>query len=447
MLSNRHTLTKNEPKSSKAYFSRPGAAQADPDLREYQRSLALSAVEKRAPGPSKAIQRRHKAKPLFDFDEGDGEYAPIVEDDFDDDPELAFALQESLDQASAPGTVEVTPSPRGRTISTTNAQSSPSTSASAPRLPTPRRSSSSLRRVDKDSDDEEVYGSRLETALAIANARPSRRPHLSPQSSPFGKSTLLATSHPTSPLGLPIKSLPSADDDDDMKEVLPAQPVTTASRMRSHTSGGPSVPPFTARGRPPTVFPTPQTELDDEIEEVSLFQPEAQPPGPSVSRELTQMSKSQSSALAVPASLPQSKGANPNLHSHVSPDTTRTPPRPPKPLELVADRSDSDGGDEPLSDWSRSSSPVVGLSNEADVPRPPSAADETWDAAQEMDPHAEEGEFARFMSQVNGRDLDDVRAEIDEEIKALNQQKRAAMRDSDDITQQMISQIMVRQIR
>jgi DNA excision repair protein ERCC-5 len=64
-----------------------------------------------------------------------------------------------------------------------------------------------------------------------------------------------------------------------------------------------------------------------------------------------------------------------------------------------------------------------------------------------MDPHAEEGEFARFMSQVNGRDLDDVRAEIDEEIKALNQQKRAAMRDSDDITQQMISQIMVRQIR
>jgi DNA excision repair protein ERCC-5 len=60
-----------------------------------------------------------------------------------------------------------------------------------------------------------------------------------------------------------------------------------------------------------------------------------------------------------------------------------------------------------------------------------------------MDAHAEEGEFARFVSQVKGRDLDDVRAEIDEEIKSLNQQRKAAMRDSEDITQQMISQIMV----
>jgi hypothetical protein len=63
-----------------------------------------------------------------------------------------------------------------------------------------------------------------------------------------------------------------------------------------------------------------------------------------------------------------------------------------------------------------------------------------------MDPHAEEGEFARFISQVKGKDIDDVRREIDDEIKSLNQQKKAAMRDSEDITQQMISQIMVRRI-
>jgi DNA excision repair protein ERCC-5 len=61
-----------------------------------------------------------------------------------------------------------------------------------------------------------------------------------------------------------------------------------------------------------------------------------------------------------------------------------------------------------------------------------------------MDPHAEEGEFARFLSQVKGKDLDDVRREIDDEIKSLNQQKKTAMRDSEDITQQMIAQIMVR---
>ncbi|KAF9007595.1 hypothetical protein BDQ17DRAFT_1324155 [Cyathus striatus] len=68
---------------------------------------------------------------------------------------------------------------------------------------------------------------------------------------------------------------------------------------------------------------------------------------------------------------------------------------------------------------------------------------EDWDAAHEMDPHAEEGEFARFMSHVKGKDLDDVRREIDDEIKVLNEQRKAAMRDSDDVTQQMVSQIMI----
>jgi DNA excision repair protein ERCC-5 len=113
------------------------------------------------------------------------------------------------------------------------------------------------------------------------------------------------------------------------------------------------------------------------------------------------------------------------------------------PTERVADQPESGDEEEAFSDWSRSPSPVVGLSNDIDAARPPSVSHETWDAAQEMDSHAEEGEFARFMSQVKGRDLDDVRAEIDEEIKSLNRQKKAAMRDSDDITQQMISQIMV----
>ncbi|EIW84325.1 hypothetical protein CONPUDRAFT_100293 [Coniophora puteana RWD-64-598 SS2] len=68
---------------------------------------------------------------------------------------------------------------------------------------------------------------------------------------------------------------------------------------------------------------------------------------------------------------------------------------------------------------------------------------ESWDAAQEMDAHAEEGEFARFISDMRGRDIDTVRREIDDEIRVLNQQKKAAMRDSDDITTQMISQIML----
>ena len=39
---------------------------------------------------------------------------------------------------------------------------------------------------------------------------------------------------------------------------------------------------------------------------------------------------------------------------------------------------------------------------------------------------------------------DEIAREIDDEIRELNKQKKSAMRDSEDITQQMISQIMVR---
>jgi DNA excision repair protein ERCC-5 len=69
---------------------------------------------------------------------------------------------------------------------------------------------------------------------------------------------------------------------------------------------------------------------------------------------------------------------------------------------------------------------------------------EDWDAAQEIDPVAEEGDFAEFVSKVKGKDIDDARREIDDEIKLLNHQKKLALRDSEEITQQMVAQIMVR---
>jgi DNA excision repair protein ERCC-5 len=103
---------------------------------------------------------------------------------------------------------------------------------------------------------------------------------------------------------------------------------------------------------------------------------------------------------------------------------------------------DADLNNDPLFIISRTPSP----SHEAQDLRPPSPPiAEDWDAAEEMDVQAEEGEFARFISQVKGKDLSSVRKEIDDEIKALNEQKKAAMRDSEDITQQMVSQIMVRE--
>ena len=69
--------------------------------------------------------------------------------------------------------------------------------------------------------------------------------------------------------------------------------------------------------------------------------------------------------------------------------------------------------------------------------------EDAFDAANEIDVHAEEGEFARFLSQVKGRDLHQVRKEIDDEIHVLNQQKKAALRDAEDVNQQMVAQIMV----
>ena len=57
------------------------------------------------------------------------------------------------------------------------------------------------------------------------------------------------------------------------------------------------------------------------------------------------------------------------------------------------------------------------------------------------DMNAEEDDYARFLSQIKDRDLNEVRGEIDDEIRVLNNQNKVAMRDSDEITQAMVSQI------
>lgn len=66
-----------------------------------------------------------------------------------------------------------------------------------------------------------------------------------------------------------------------------------------------------------------------------------------------------------------------------------------------------------------------------------------FDAAEEMDVSAEQDQFASFYSQIQKRSVDQLRSEIDSELKALQAQKKAAMRDSEDITQQMVGQIQM----
>lgn len=139
-------------------------------------------------------------------------------------------------------------------------------------------------------------------------------------------------------------------------------------------------------------------------------------------------------------------------------------------VEDNADKEDEEGV--PISDWSRSPSPRLrppvgeaGPSTPAPIldrsrglldpddsfgQGPSGERDqehEDFDAAHEMDPDAEAGEFARWISQVKGRNLEEVRKEIEQEINGLRKEQRAAMRDSEDITGQMITQIMVSPIR
>ena len=56
---------------------------------------------------------------------------------------------------------------------------------------------------------------------------------------------------------------------------------------------------------------------------------------------------------------------------------------------------------------------------------------------------AEQGQFARFLSELQNRNLDDMRAELEAEIHALQEQRKKDRRAADDVTQQMAKEIQV----
>jgi DNA excision repair protein ERCC-5 len=98
-------------------------------------------------------------------------------------------------------------------------------------------------------------------------------------------------------------------------------------------------------------------------------------------------------------------------------------------------------------EWSKSPSP-------GPVSRPPlqtahsgeTIPSEVEDNEEDMAPAemvAEQDDYARFMASIRNRDLNEVRGEIDDEIRVLNNQNKVAMRDSDEITQAMVAQIQV----
>ncbi|OJA13616.1 hypothetical protein AZE42_03967 [Rhizopogon vesiculosus] len=399
----------------------PGIGTPDPDLREFQSSMALHAIGQRSqPFVPKPVQRRIKSTPLFELDDDDDIPRPPIRDEFDD-IEVALAIQASLEDHAAdynPSTSEPSSSKLG-----------------PPATPQPKPA---LQTHDSD-DDLYTSPSRLETALSIAGAGPPRRisgalHDLSPQIS-FGKAPLLVSpkivSHP-----LPSVQSSSPESDESMDEVLPV-PVSQSLEAPDRLAAPAVVSTHPEPPQSPQVVHNAELDSDEDMEEVVVIDE---------GHDQESLDSSTPVTLSAPEAVVVAKERRASPHPSFQLSETLEDHSLLSSSGVVTSRAPiPENDDESAIEWSRSPSPVHGAvpeSTEQGVSAT-SAAAETWDAAQEMDPHVEQGEFARFMSQVKGKDLEVVRHEIDEEIRTLNQQKKAAMRDSEDITQQMISQIML----
>ncbi|KAF7336705.1 PIN domain-like protein [Mycena venus] len=483
-------------RNANSAIPRPSTGMPDPDLQEFQRSMNLAAIAsrhaKKPPLPRKiaalvAAAPASVSQPLFDFgndinddDEDDGELALAIQQsiehdkgdrvvsvvDEEDDGELALVIQESIDQAKGQAPA------RPRQPVQVNAVASSSKLVGAPA--TPRRPSSESVSASRShyshyAEDAFVRGTRLETALSIANAglvrtptKPKPAPTLKPPvRAPCSGSRCCSRQRPprlrrqeyrlhlhlcdlqTPCLTLrTIRILPGrwapslpataqivvpshhvSDDEVDMEEVLPSpEPPSVASSAHPKLTEQDDVsssftPPRANSPLSSFVIPDNDSFLVGKPLSVSVAE---KPPFVVVPEEV------KSTAHSDPQPIVDGGSAVPQ-------DSAPVPPQ-------FFSRTNLEEDDEHLSGWSRSPSPVVGI--DQPQPRAPSPVPETWDAAQEMDPAAEESEFVQFMSQVKGKDLDEVQQEIDDEIKVLNAQKKAAMRDSEDINQQMINQIM-----
>lgn len=392
---------------------------------------------------------KQRAQPLFDAVDSDEDF-PVLPAADDDDPTIQLALQESLESQENADMQRALEASRNEFQERRSAEAA-STAGSSLNV------SEKLVSEVSDGDELNVPG-RLETALAIANAGPT------PKS--ISMTQRLSSSFPETSVFNALKLLidrlsPSPDVSEDApleyldvmvevaQTIAPVDVPHTALKTVDVSSGrmafSISTEPDESR-RVESVGEQVQDvdDSDEDMEPVPISTPEKMLSAPTA---LLETPKSKD-VVSIPRSATKVHFDDDNLlagRNHI----TKTPPSEAAAQhpahEPVLTPGSEKSEEHVISDWSRSPSPVADslLATETPASKGTSVED-SWDAAQEMDPHAEEGEFARFLSQVKGKDLDVVRHEIDEEIKTLNKQKKAAMRDSEDITQQMIAQIMVR---
>jgi len=113
-----------------------------------------------------------------------------------------------------------------------------------------------------------------------------------------------------------------------------------------------------------------------------------------------------------------------------------SPPAPPVPLTH----------DESEMEWSPSPPPMQAYRAEDDQ-QPPTDAEADEQTADEgaVDESADQDDYARFLAQVKGKDLQQVQDDLSAELKTLNQQRKKQTGEGDEnITQQMVAQVQVR---
>ncbi|KAL5476544.1 RAD2_2 [Sanghuangporus weigelae] len=417
-------------------------ATPDPDLREYRRELALAGVEKRQAAsaargrPTATMMPRKKSQkkePLFipDADAGDIDVGDGSDVDWEgvEDAELVTAMQASLEDQEANDLI---------------------TALEESRKATSKQQDASDQRAPEaaDSDDDDLYidftPSRLDTAVRFAYA--SREPQVSPPVAVSGHPVRAQSPSPV------VQKVPVQDDDededDDMEEVVvPIEPaLSTVSQSENQTKDATRIPQSvsdeepqiaqldlsvnkTKRTAPSNVAagdnaglasPTVKADfgLDQTATEISApnvvkesdFQaihgtndiPKAFP---------LPVHNTEKSVLTSTQSGPREE---PEMHitSTISSAPSQLEDSNVKPVVSETVGLPDQNGSEASSDdeaWLHPESP--GGQEQRDGAE---NHDEGWDAAEEMNVHEETGEFARFAAQVRGRDLDTVRAEIDE---------------------------------
>lgn len=385
---------------------------------------------------------KQRAQPLFDAVDSDEDF-PVLPAADDDDRTIQLALQESLEFQEDADMQRALEASRNEFQERRTAEAASTTAESSLNV------SEDLVSEASDGDELHVPG-RLETALAIANAGPtpksiSMTQRLSssfPETSVFNAPKLLIDRLSPSPDASEDAPLEYLDVMDEVVQTIapvdvPHTALKTVDVSPRRVALSISTEPDESRQVEPVGGQVQDSgDSDEDMEPVPISTPEKMLSAPTA---LLETPKSKD-VVSIPRSATKVHFNDGNLLAPSSEPAAQHPA-----YEPVLTPGSEKSEERVVSDWSRSPSPVADSLLATETPASKETTiEDSWDAAQEMDPHAEEGEFARFLSQVKGKDLDVVRHEIDEEIKTLNQQKKAAMRDSEDITQQMIAQIMVR---